>query len=377
MEQLFWGACFFVFYTYAGYPLLVALLAYLIPRPVNRGSCTPYVSVVIAACNEEEVIARRIDNLLAQDYPAPLYQIIIVSDGSTDCTNQIVASYALNNVLLIALQERCGKAAALNHGVSRAEGEIVVFADARQSFARDALTLLAANFADHTVGCVSGELVLVEGNENGIRVEMGAYWCYEKVIRHLESASASVVGVTGAIYGIRKHLYLPLPSGTILDDVLIPMNIVRQGFRAVFDSAPKAYDQMSTGLEQEWARKVRTLAGNLQLLQISPWLVLPWRSPLWWRFLSHKIFRLFVPLALICLLCASFCCRGVPYRLTLWAQLILYLTALAGYLVPPLRKLRMVNLVIFFIVLNLAAVAGFWLWVSGRCDSSWRPVYAK
>lgn len=378
METLFWTSAAFVFYTYAGYPLIMALLARSSPKPVRRGACTPQISVVVAACNEEGIIAKRIDNILRQDYPACCRQLIIVSDGSTDGTNQVVNSFAMSGVVLIVLPRRCGKAVALNHGVARAEGEIVIFADARQSFAPDALALLAANFADPTVGCVSGELMLIDESESGIRAEMGAYWRYEKALRHLESASGSAVGATGAIYAIRKRLYLPLPPGTILDDVLTPLNIARQGLRVVFDCAPKAYDQVSRDIELEWTRKVRTLAGNLQLLQISPSIAIPWCSPLWWRFLSHKIFRILIPFALAGLLAASFCCQGALYRAVFFAQLIFYLTALAGYLIAPLRKVRLVNLAIFFIVMNLAALAGLWLWVSGKCAASWhRPTYSK
>lgn len=377
MKILFWTSAAFVFYTYAGYPLLIALKAWIFPRPVGRGTYVPYVSVVIAACNEEGGISQRLDNILSQDYPTDRCQIIVVSDGSTDNTNKIVESFACKNVVLISLPERRGKAAALNYGLALADGEIVVFADARQTFASDALALLVANFADPSVGCVSGELMLVDKSRNDLRIEMGAYWRYEKAIRYLESASGSMVGATGAIYAIRKQLYLPLPTGTILDDVLTPMNVARQGYRVIFDGCPKAYDHVSTGIDQEWTRKVRTLAGNLQLLQISPSLVIPWRSPLCLRFLSHKIFRLLIPFALLCVFVGSFCCQGVLYRSALCSQLFFYLIALAGYLIPSLRKVHLVSLVFFFIVMNLAAFAAVWLWVSGRCATSWHPAYAK
>jgi biofilm PGA synthesis N-glycosyltransferase PgaC len=377
METLFWTLTAFIFYTYAGYPLLIASRAFLRPHRVQNGANTPFLSIVIAAYNEELGIRRRLNNLLSQDYPAECYQIIVVSDGSTDGTNLILDSYSSSKVISISLQERSGKAAALNRGVARAEGEIIVFADARQRFADDALTLLVSNFTDPAVGCVSGELILVDESGSDVAVEMGAYWRYEKWIRNLESKSGSVVGATGAIYAIRKKLYVPLPTGTILDDVLTPMNVARQGYRVIFDGAPRAYDQVSKCVEQEWTRKVRTLAGNMQLLQISPSLVLPGLSPLWWRFLSHKIFRLFIPFALIGLLASTFFCHGVLYRFALCAQLFLYLIALAGHLLPSLRRVRFVGLANFFIIMNLAALAGVWLWVSGRCATTWRPADLK
>jgi poly-beta-1,6-N-acetyl-D-glucosamine synthase len=377
MKYLFWILLFFSLYAYVGYPLLLALLSRLISRPVRVGENIPFVSVVIAASNEERTIEKRLENLLAQDYPPDRYEIIVVSDGSTDGTNETVAAYAERNVQLIRLAKRGGKAVALNQGVARAVGEIIVFADARQTFASDALRRLAANFSDPAVGCVSGELMFLDDAGSGIQAEMGAYWRYEKAIRKLESASGSVVGATGAIYAIRKGLYRPLPAGTILDDVLTPMNIALQGYRVLFDGTATAYDVMSKDIDQEWTRKVRTLAGNWQLLSLAPSLVIPWRCPLWWRFLSHKIFRLLVAFALPCMLMASMVLEVPVYRAALVVQLFFYVIALAGFVIPGLRKLRPVNVAYFFLVMNLAVLAGFWRWITGRCATSWQPAYMK
>ncbi len=377
MKYLFWTLLFFSLYAYAGYPLILALLSRLFPKSVKVGDIIPFVSVVLAACNEERAIGKRLDNLLAQDYPPDRYEIIVVSDGSSDGTNEIVTAYAGRNVQLIPLGARGGKAAALNQGVARAAGEIIVFADARQTFASNTLRRLAANFSDPTVGCVSGELMFLNDAASGIQAEMGAYWRYEKAIRKLESASGSVVGATGAIYAIRKVLYRPLPAETILDDVLTPMNVALQGYRVLFDGTAIAYDVVSKDMEQEWTRKVRTLAGNWQLLSIAPSLVMPWRCLLWWRFLSHKIFRLLVPFALPCILMASIVLAGPVYWVALFTQLIFYVYALAGFLAPGLRKLRMVNVAYFFLVMNVAVLAGFWRWILGRCATSWQLAYTK
>ncbi len=368
---------FFCFYAYGGYPVYLVLRSRFSPVSNISGEVTPFVSVVIAACNEERTILKRLENLLAQDYPADRYEIIVVSDGSADGTNEIVASHAEHGVLLIPLAKRVGKAAALNQGIIRAGGDIIVFADARQTFATDTLRRLAANFADPSAGCVSGELVLLDNADSGIRAEMGAYWQYEKAIRKFESASGSVVGATGAIYAIRKDLYRPLPGGTILDDVLTPMNIALQGYRVLFDGTAVAYDVVSKDIDQEWTRKVRTLAGNWQILSLAPFLAIPWRCPLWWRFLSHKIFRLLVPFVLPCLLITNMALEGPVYRAALFAQLAFYAGALAGLAIPDLRRLRPINIACFFLVMNLAALAGFWRWITGRCATSWQPAYTK
>lgn len=377
VETIFWISASFAFYTYVGYPFVLALNARLSARDMVKGEQLLGVSIVLAACNEERNIARRLENLLGLDYPRNRFDIVVVSDGSTDGTNEIVASFADCNVRLVSLTERLGKAAALNHGVARAAGEIVVFADARQTFAPDALRQLASNFADPAVGCVSGELMFLDDAESGIQAEMGAYWRYEKAVRKLESASGSVVGATGAIYAIRKSLYRPLPQGTILDDVLTPMNIALQGYRVVFDATATAYDVVSKDIAQEWKRKVRTLAGNWQLLSLAPSLVVPWCCPLWWRFLSHKIFRLLVPFVLPVLLMASMAAEGAVYRAALVGQVFFYVAAFVGLVIPGLRRLRPVNIAYFFMAMNLAVVVGFWRWVSGKCAASWQPAYTK
>lgn len=370
MEPLFWGSLFLILYTYIGYPLILWLL------PVEKSekiadSQQLNASVVVAVCNEEKNILARIDNLLTQLYPADRLEIIIVSDGSTDQTCPLVKSVTDPRVHLFCL-EKTGKAAALNHALSVATGQIVVFADARQRFAADAISRLVEVFADPKVGCVSGEL-LFAGDDAETAVGVGAYWTYEKLIRKLESRSGSTVGATGAVYAIRRHLYRPLPAGTILDDVLTPLNIFRQGFRTVFCGAAQAFDQFSRDYNHEWQRKVRTLAGNWQLLCIDPTLLLPWSNRLWWRFLSHKIVRLLVPAALPITFISAILTGG-SYRSFAALQGLFYLCALCGALVPTLRQNRVIAVCYSFCLLNAAAAAGFWIWLTGQSQQSWRTV---
>ncbi len=313
MSEIFGVSFFFILYTYLGYPLYLWVLTKVARKNIAKAENFPTVSVVVAAHNEERNIAARLDNLILQDYPADKYEIIIVSDGSTDGTSQVVQSYQSVGVRLIELSESHGKAVALNFGVASATGEIIVFTDSRQQFKPGTVRELAANFSDSTVGCVSGELIFIEDVESQIRVEMGAYWKYEKMIRRMESSIGSVVGATGAIYAIRRDLYQPLPEGTILDDVLTPMRIVMQGYRTVFEKGAQAFDIVSKDTNQEWKRKVRTLAGNWQLLSLEPKLLSPLRNPLLFRFLSHKIFRLLVPVALVLILVSGVLSEGKVY----------------------------------------------------------------
>jgi cellulose synthase/poly-beta-1,6-N-acetylglucosamine synthase-like glycosyltransferase len=372
MGQLFWGSLLFIGYTYAGYPLILWLRSLLVKRPVNKGLIEPNISIVIAVRNEVMHIRKKLDCLCAMDYPGNKYEIIIVSDGSTDGTADTIKSCPYDNVSIIEHKTQRGKAASLNEGMQRACGEIVVFADARQQVAPDAVANLAANFLDPSVGCVSGELILVHDGESQIKREMGAYWNYEKWIRMLESETGSVVGATGALYAIRRELFDPLPPETILDDVLTPLNIVLRGYRCLFDNTALANDSFSKDMGQEWRRKVRTLTGNWQLLGLRPELLLPWRNTCWWRFISHKIMRLFVPFSLIILFVSGMQLQGVVYLVATILQCFLYTLAVGCVLIPGLRRLRVASFCYFFLVMNAAALIGFWFWITGKSISVWR-----
>jgi poly-beta-1,6-N-acetyl-D-glucosamine synthase len=377
MKLLFWSSLTFILYTYLGYPLLLWLQTRIAGKEIQKQPITPFVSVVMSALNEEGRIGARLDNLLAQRYPAEQLEIIVVSDGSTDRTGEIVRTYADRNVRLLELPDRSGKAIAVNLGVSEARGEIIIFADARQRFEPDVISRLVANFSDASVGCASGELMFLENADSSIQAEMGAYWKYEKRIRKMESRSGSVVGATGAIYAMRRALYKPLPVGTLLDDVLTPLNVVMQGYRCIFDGSAVAYDAVSKDASQEWTRKVRTLAGNWQLLTLHPGLAVPILNPLWCRFMSHKIFRLLVPIALVVMLVSGLLVGRGIYQIATLAQLLFYSISLAGLLAPSARRVRLVNLVYFFVVMNAAALAGFWKWLTGQSGGSWKSTYSK
>jgi poly-beta-1,6-N-acetyl-D-glucosamine synthase len=322
--------------------------------------------------NEDAVIARKIENLLALDYPAEKLELVVVSDGSTDGTVSIVQGFASRSThqsLRIAVKTSSeGKAAGLNDALKLAGGEIVFFTDARQEIESSALRRLVENFADAEVGCVSGVLMLGDPETGEAGKGMGLYWRIEKKIRELESASGSVVGATGAIYCARRALLesSPLPEGTILDDVLLPMQVVREKSRVVFDSQARAWDSPNLGESREFSRKVRTLTGNYQLLQLAPWLLTS-RNPIRFEFISHKLFRLAVPFALLGVLLASVFLRGPFYRAALFAQLAFYglsLAAMAGFKIGPLS--RVADAAGTFVVLNSAAVVAFVNFVTGR-----------
>jgi cellulose synthase/poly-beta-1,6-N-acetylglucosamine synthase-like glycosyltransferase len=332
---IFWLSLCFILYVYFGYPAVLAMLRRVMWRPVKKQYWEPEVSIVIAAYNERQTIENKLRNCLALDYPKRKLHIIVSLDGPTDGSEFVVWQYAARGVELVHSKEHQGKASALNRAVRRARGDIIVFADVRQTFAKSAIRELVANFADQTVGAVSGELLLMPGSEDGTQGEassdVGLYWRYEKAIRSMESGVHSVPGATGAIYAIRRDLYRDIPEDTLLDDVLIPLRIVLGGKRAVFDPEAKAYDTVACCPMAEYGRKVRTLAGNYQLLAQAPELLSPRQNPIFFQLVSHKLGRLLVPYALIALMVTNvFMLHGI-YAVMFWLQTGWYLCAAAGH----------------------------------------------
>jgi poly-beta-1,6-N-acetyl-D-glucosamine synthase len=367
MTWVFWGAATLIVYTYVGYPAWLWMRSWLRPWPVRVGEIEPLVSVVMVVRNEERSLAGKLENLLSLDYPPSLLEVVVVSDGSTDRTEAILREYARNRGVKAVLNQLAkGKASGLNDGRQVAQGEIVVFTDVRQPIEPQALRTLLRNFADPQVGCVSGELMLGDPDEREESQGMGLYWRIEKRVRELESASGSVVGATGAFYGVRRELLDAVPPDTLLDDVYIPMQVVRAGKRVVFEPQARAWDLPDLGTGREFARKVRTLSGNYQLLQLSPWL-LSRNNPVRFEFVSHKLLRLVVPFALVTALVACAFLSHPFYRIALVVQGAFYalsLVGMAGMKMGPLARLG--DAAFTFVVLNTAALVAFANFVTGR-----------
>jgi len=374
---LFWIAAGLLAYTYVGYPLLAAARARLGHRPTVKRPLTPSISVLVVAHNEAERISRRVDNLLALDYPSELREIVIASDGSSDATVARAGAYRDRGVKVVAFERNRGKPAVLNELVPRLTGEIVVLMDVRQHIAPDALHRLLENFADPDVGAVSGELMLSEHESGGEGLEgVGFYWRYEKFIRLRESRIDSTVGATGALYALRRALFEPIPEETLLDDVLIPMHVVRQGYRVLFEPAARATEGLSPNPEAEFRRKVRTIAGNFQLLASHPWLLDPKRNRIWFATLSHKACRLLGPLLLLAVLAANaFLLDSAFYVLALLLQLGFYFLALLASRAPGLvERSPLFSVPHAFCLLNAATVVGFYRFLRGQQQVTWsRP----
>jgi cellulose synthase/poly-beta-1,6-N-acetylglucosamine synthase-like glycosyltransferase len=375
MTWVFWLAAAVIAYAYVGYLAWLWLRAQWNPWPVRRGRIEPLISIVMVVRDEEAVLAQKLRNLLELDYPPGNFQIVVVSDGSTDGTESILREHARNPQVHVMLNQLAGgKATGLNTAMSVAHGDIVVFTDARQEIEAGAIRLLMENFADPEVGAVSGELMLGDPVNGEAGRGMGVYWQIEKQVRELEAAAGSVVGATGALYAVRRELVVEVPADTILDDVFIPMNVARERFRVVFDERARAWDRPDLGTQREFRRKVRTLTGNYQLLQLAPWL-LRRENPLRFEFISHKLMRLVVPFALVVALGASWVLPGSFYRAALWTQLGFYglsLLGWTGWKLGPVSRLS--DAAYTFVALNTAALVAFANFVSGRKAIWMQPV---
>jgi len=349
-----WGASLALgIYTVALYPLLLHWAARRRGRAVHRAPVRKSVSLIMAVHNGAPWMRAKLESILRLDYPRELLEVLVVSDGSTDGTDEIAAEFAAEGVKLLRAA-RGGKATALNAGMAQATGEVLLFTDVRQRLDPAALKNLVACFADPSVGVVSGELILIETGREG---ESGtnAYWRYEKWIRKNLSRLDSLFGATGACYAIRRELAAPLPKGTLLDDVHLPLKAFFQGYRLIFEESARVYDYPAP-MRSEFRRKLRTLAGNYQLLAAFPELLGP-RNRMWLHFLSTKVARLMMPWALLAMAISSFRLPPPWRALSLAAQAALYGIAGLDLVLPrgfPLK--RVTSAVRLFIVLMAAAV---------------------
>lgn len=351
---LFCGSTAFLLYVLGGYPLLLDRIAARRRNPVRKDSTERSVSVIIAVRNGEQFLEDKLHSVLAQRYPRELLEIIVVSDGSDDATDQIAASFS-PRVQLIRLP-RGGKSAAVNAGIARARHEVLVLTDVRQRLDPDSVRNVVAPFGDPTVGVVSGELSILRG-ESSQEANTGLYWRYEMWLRQRMSRIDSTFGANGPFYAMRRSLAVPIPEDTLLDDVYLPLAGFFGGYRIILEPSAKAYDY-PTSLHSEFRRKVRTQAGLYQILRLYPQL-LTRANRMRLHFLSGKFFRLLLPFALILIAISSF---GLPRpwrQLALAGQLVFYAAALLDVVLPEgmgLKKLT--SPVRTFVVLLCASLAG-------------------
>ena len=369
MRALFWTSVFLVVYPYFVYPALLALLRRVAPRPPRKAAIEPTVSLLVAAFNEEDVIAAKIENSFALDYPAERLEIVIASDGSSDTTNAIAARYADGHrVRLVAFPVNRGKLASMNDVIPELTGEIVVLTDAASMLTPASIRVLVANFADPAVGAVSGAYLVRNPARAALGTQEDFYWRFETSLKAAEADLSSTLGAHGALYAIRRALY-PFPeSGVINDDFVIPLRIVARGYRAVYEPGAVAVEEAH---EMEgFRRRVRITSGNIQQLRELPRLLMPPRPLPLFFFVSHKAMRLLVPPAMMACLLANLFLLGSPLYVILFvAQLAFYALALSGaaFALRP----RLLRLPYYFSMVNAALIVALFEQAVHRRPVSW------
>jgi cellulose synthase/poly-beta-1,6-N-acetylglucosamine synthase-like glycosyltransferase len=368
---VFWGSAGAIAYVYLIYPGLLALIRPLVVKPVMKTSIEPTVCLFIPAHNEASVIQAKLRNAIAIDYPFERLDIVVASDGSVDATNDIVRQFA-PRVRLLSFSPRRGKIAAINEGMRSVQSDIVVFSDANTFLETAAIRALVRNFADPAIGAVSGDVALV-----GERADLGRsedlYYVYERWLQQAESDIGSMIGADGALYAIRRELFVPAADDTILDDMVIPMAVIRAGRRVVFETGARAYEQGSQTATEEFSRKVRVVAGAMQFMsRRESWV--PLRSPqAMLSLMSHKGLRWLSPTFVTGTFATSLVLANVSYGYAAAAviQGVLFLCGLAGC-VPAIRRLGPFALAHYFCLVQVAAAIGFVRGLTGAQSVLWR-----
>jgi cellulose synthase/poly-beta-1,6-N-acetylglucosamine synthase-like glycosyltransferase len=376
-ETVFWLSAAALFYTYVGYPLLLALVSRLRPRAVHRKECAPTVSVIITAYNEERDLASKLENTLALDYPSELLEIIVASDCSTDKTDEIARSFAERGVRLHRQPERLGKTAAQNAAVEQAQGEIILFSDATTLYQPDVLRMMMPSFADPMVGCVAGRLIYVDPEDTSVGRGARSYWGYETFLKRHESRACSLIGASGCLYAVRRSAYVPLYHEAC-SDFIIATKMVEQGLRAVYEPDAVCTEETNRRTDKEMKMRVRVITQTFTDLWRHRAMLNPFRSGFYAiQLLSHKVMRYLVPFFLILILAASAVLANgsIFYLIALVAQLSCYLAALASWMLERVGvKNRLLSLPQYFVLANLASLVAFYKFLRGERYARWEPI---
>jgi cellulose synthase/poly-beta-1,6-N-acetylglucosamine synthase-like glycosyltransferase len=381
---LFWVSFGLVCYTFFVYPVVLFIcyvmvqmygdVLYLlgrIDRRVSRGDPEelPGVTMIIAAYNEEVRLPEKLANLRQTAYPLDKLQIIIVSDGSTDKTNEILNSNSETSVEIVLLPQRSGKPMALNHGVEHAKQDVLVFSDASTLFAPDAVSNLVRHFSDPKIGAVCGSVQLV-GSEESDRTE-GTYWRFERVLRLMESRLGATVNASGAIYALRRKCFVPLRAGDLIDDFLIPMNARKFGYKVIEDPEAVATDFSTDTVKGEFARRARLAVGSFRALRRMELASL--RGFTGFAFVSHKLLRWFLPFLLVAMLVSNMFLLKTPfYRAVFAVQTAFYCWGSLGFMFrEQLKKVRFALLAYFLLTVHAAFLVGFWRCFFGEHKATW------
>jgi cellulose synthase/poly-beta-1,6-N-acetylglucosamine synthase-like glycosyltransferase len=374
----FWSGAAVLVYTYVGYPLVVAALSRLRPRPVEkREGWTPSVSVIITAYNEERDLPAKLENTLALDYPSDRLEIIVASDCSSDRTDEIARSYSSRGVRLHRQAERLGKTAAQNAAVERAQGEIILFSDATTLYRPDVLRVMMPSFADPSVGCVAGRLIYVDPSASSVGEGARSYWGYETFLKKHESRACSLIGASGCLYAVRRTAYVPLYHEAC-SDFIIATKMVEQNLRAVYEPGAVCTEETNRRTDKELKMRVRVITQTFTDLWRHRAMLNPLRSGFYAvELISHKVLRYLVPVVLIVIFAASLVLapRAPLYMLAAAAQVCFYAAALLSWVLERFGiHNRLLALPQYFVLANLASLLAFYKFLRGERYARWEPI---
>ncbi len=373
---IFWLSAAALFYTYAGYPMLLAMVSWLRPRRVRRGDFEPTVSVIITAYNEERDLAAKLENTLTLDYPSQLLEIIVASDCSTDRTDEIVLKFGAQGVRLHRQAKRLGKTAAQNAAVAKATGEIILFSDATSLYQPNAVKAIMPNFADQSVGCVAGRLIYIDPSESHVGRGARSYWNYETFLKRHESRACSLIGASGCLYAVRKSAYVPLYNEAC-SDFIIATKMVEQGLRAVYEPEAVCTEETNRRSDKEMKMRVRIIAQTFTDLWRHASMMNPFKRGFYAiQLLSHKVMRYLVPFFLMAIFLSSGALAGSPaYRVFFLAQVAGYgFAALAWLLEKAGVRIRLLAIPQYFVLTNIASLLAMYQFARGERYAHWEPI---
>jgi len=375
-EVIFWATVALVFYTYVGYSLLIMLMARFSRDKLARHDIEPRVTFLITAYNEERDIVQKLQNTLALDYPRDRLEILVASDGSTDKTDEIVRGFAPQGVRLVRVEGRVGKTETQNQAVRQATGDVIVFSDATTKYERMNLRKIVRNYADPTVGAVSGRYEYFNPTGASIGVGNILFWKYENFIKSSQTRIKTITGCCGCIYSVRRALYEPLPPD-IISDLVEPLKILEKGYRIVFEPDAVAHEETTEKTGEEFNMRIRVITRGMRGMLFMRKLFNPLRHGfVSFQLISHKLLRWLMPVFMVAALVSNAFMLGRPfYNLTFALQVTFYALAILGWLAERFHvRSRILSVPLYFSTVNLASLISMYRIWKGHKAVTWETL---
>lgn len=377
MEAVSYLFLFIIFYTYFGYVAVVLVLGLIRNKKVKKSDIFPSVTLMIAAYNEEKGIRAKIENSLSLEYPQDKLKIIVVSDGSTDATDAIVHEYADNGIELVRVEGRVGKTEARNIAMKDVKTDITVFSDGTTEYHTKTILKLVRNFADESVGMVSGNLKYKDDENTQMGIGQKIYWEYETIIKEAQTKLGTLTGAIGCITAFRSKLYHPLPPN-VIEDFTAPLMFVQKGYRVVFEKEAICHEETTKKSKNEWSMRIRVIRGGITGLIYANKVLNPLKNPVAsFQLLSHKVLRWLVPVFGLLLLSSSVISAAsesssISIKVLLLLQLLFYLLAIISYVLEKFEiHNKILAIPLYFIIINLASLVAIYKVLTTKLEATW------